>query len=1195
MSNDDNYIKAKYDAYLYDWVGSALGIGSLVVILLIPLDYLVTPSNFKTFLVYRSITSLSLLILYALNRRKVNEIYQSAISIIAGIIVSAMVAMMIYKFQGHRSPYFAGIILTAIFGIGFIPLRLLPSLFVSLLIYLIYLLPILIYDTITDTSFFISANSLMVFCISSLLVLRYLAQKRLMKEFSLQYQVEQREQQLAESQRIAHIGSWERNLTTGLLFWSDQLFRLLGLDPKTDPADFKMFFDMVHPDDQPTLKKAIDEAVRLHAPFNIDYRVILKNGLTRVLHAQAELIHDDTGTQTILRGTAQDITERKLAEEHIHQNEERLKVALNTVDMAVFSQDLDLSYIWMYRPQLGYATGQVIGKLDSELLPPDLAQQATKLKRQVLETGEGRRGEVEGIVNDKRICYYLIVEPLRDTAGQIIGITGASLDITERKRTEEALRISEERLSLALQAAEQGIYDLDLRTGEAVVTPEYAFMLGYDPDEFHETNAKWIERLHPDDRDTVAAIYRAYVKGGIPEYKVEFRQKTKNGNWKWILSLGKIMKRDTDGIPLRMIGTHTDITERKRAEAEIADRSALLQQIMDTASVAIYLLDRTGRITHANRCMTEMFGRTLDELLDSEYVELVHPSERETAQKNMLALLASKIPSVDLERLYCRKDGTPFWGHLACRRFHDVHGNELGLIGVITDISVRKRAEEVLRENQARLDLALQSAHMGVWRWEIKENRRYFDGLTCQLLGINAATFTGTADEFFRVVHPEDREKVKAALAWTIEQDTLYKPTYRVVWPEGNVHCIAARGKLIRDDKGQPERINGILWDITDQHLLEQELIKTQKLESIGTLAGGIAHDFNNLLQGIFGYISMAKLTHDQKEKSLAMLEQAEKALHQSVNLTSQLLTFSKGGKPVKKVVDLRPVIENSVAFAMSGSSNTYEIITDEDLRAVEADEGQIGQVIQNIVLNAEQSMPLGGMIRVSVRNMPAQTILPRADLQGNLVEILIRDQGTGIPAEHLTRIFDPYFTTKEKGSGLGLATSYSIIRNHGGIIDVASEPGKGTTFSVYLPAIESEKEISEAPAVSSVVRKGTILVMDDEDLIRNIARELIMALGHDVDLAENGEDAIAQYQTTMKLGKPYDIVILDLTVRGGLGGREAIERLLAIDPGVRAIVSSGYSGDAVLSDYQKYGFKARLTKPYNIGELRDTLNDLLN
>ena len=382
--------------------------------------------------------------------------------------------------------------------------------------------------------------------------------------------------------------------------------------------------------------------------------------------------------------------------------------------------------------------------------------------------------------------------------------------------------------------------------------------------------------------------------------------------------------------------------------------------------------------------------------------------------------------------------------------------------------------------------------------------------------------------------------------------------------------------------------------DITEKRLLEEERLKTQKLESIGTLAGGIAHDFNNLLQGVFGFISMAKLTFDQKEKSLAMLARAENALHQSVNLTSQLLTFSKGGKPVKKVLDLRPVIENSVAFALSGSRITHEVVIDKDLRTVEADEGQLGQVIQNIVLNADQAMPLGGMIRVTARNRAAAAVVPRVDLQGDLVEIAVRDQGTGVPAEYLTRIFDPYFTTKEKGSGLGLATAYSIIKNHGGLVRVQSEVGKGTAFFIYLPASGAAVEESKSAAIPAATRKARILVMDDEEMIRAVAGELLAAIGHDVVVAESGAAALEAYQAARDAGTPFDVVILDLTIRGGMGGIETLRKLAEIDPDVRAVVSSGYSDDAALSDYREQGFRAFLKKPYNIEDLQSTLNALL-
>jgi two-component system cell cycle sensor histidine kinase/response regulator CckA len=339
----------------------------------------------------------------------------------------------------------------------------------------------------------------------------------------------------------------------------------------------------------------------------------------------------------------------------------------------------------------------------------------------------------------------------------------------------------------------------------------------------------------------------------------------------------------------------------------------------------------------------------------------------------------------------------------------------------------------------------------------------------------------------------------------------------------------------------------------------------------------------------------MAKMTLDQKEKSLAMLEQAEKALHQSVNLTTQLLTFSKGGKPVKKSLSLPPVIENAARFALSGSRSEYRISSAPDLWRVEADEGQLGQVIQNIVLNADQAMPLGGNVEVAAQNVSASDAsLPRSIAGKDHVLITIRDSGVGIPEQYLGKIFDPYFTTKEKGSGLGLATSYSIVRSHGGFIDVRSQVGKGTTFFLYLPASEGAAEESPATVAPGKTRTGRVLVMDDEKVVREVAGELLHALGHDADFAENGETALTMYREAMAAAKPFDVVILDLTIRGGMGGLETLRKLLEIDPGAKALVSSGYSDDAALSNYRELGFRAFLKKPYNLKELQNTLSALL-
>ncbi|TAN40315.1 MAG: response regulator [Nitrospirae bacterium] len=521
--------------------------------------------------------------------------------------------------------------------------------------------------------------------------------------------------------------------------------------------------------------------------------------------------------------------------------------------------------------------------------------------------------------------------------------------------------------------------------------------------------------------------------------------------------------------------------------------------------------------------------------------------------------------------------------------------------GQTVDNDELKRTEEALRSSERFVRSILDTVDEGFIVIDpdyriLTANRAY-----CSQVHASAGDVIGK--HCFEISHRIDRPCYEAgeecAVRHVFETGEPRAVVHRHPDGFGSILYVETKAFPIKDDSGAVESVIEIVNNITEKHLLQEEQLKTQKLEAIGTLAGGIAHDFNNLLQGIFGYISMTRMSIDQKEKALAMLGQSEEALQLAVNLTSQLLTFSKGGKPVKKKIQLRLIIENSVRFALSGSRADYRIDIDDQLWSVEADEGQLSQVIQNIVLNADQAMPAGGSITITARNLHARgrkglfTGIP----EGDCVEICIQDRGPGIPAQHLPRIFDPYFTTKEKGSGLGLATSYSIIRNHGGMLDVTSDPGKGSTFSICLPAVKTAA--AEAPAASEAARqktkKGKILVMDDEELIREITRELIKALGHEVAVAAEGEDALEKYRSALGSDSPFDIVILDLTIRGGLGGAETIGRLLETDPGVKAIVSSGYTDAAILSDFRAHGFRARLEKPYKLEELRNTLNALLS
>jgi signal transduction histidine kinase/ActR/RegA family two-component response regulator len=428
--------------------------------------------------------------------------------------------------------------------------------------------------------------------------------------------------------------------------------------------------------------------------------------------------------------------------------------------------------------------------------------------------------------------------------------------------------------------------------------------------------------------------------------------------------------------------------------------------------------------------------------------------------------------------------------------------------------------------------------------------------------------------------------KVKALYGTTaLDMDTLYFKDGRIFdrYSAPLVHDGAAVGRV---------------WsfrDVTERRLLEAERLKMQRLEAIGVLAGGIAHDFNNLLQGVFGYISMAKRRIEPEDPAYELLGQAEKALERSVGLTAQLLTFSKGGKPVRKRVALQTVIEDSARLALSGSRCDHRLTLADELWPVEADEGQLAQVIQNIVLNASDAMSNGGTVDVTAHNVD----LPRGGHPaipegGRFVRVVIQDTGAGMSGHDLARVFDPYFTTKQKGSGLGLATSYSIIRNHGGTIEAASSVGVGSRFTLHLPASDLPLVPPTPAKVPSPVKSAKILVMDDEPAIREVVGDMLTVLGHDVEFAEDGGAAIEAYRLAREGETPFDLVILDLTIRRGMGGRETIAKLKELDPGVVAVVSSGYCDDAIVAEYAAYGFRSFLPKPFDLEDLRSILGSVL-
>lgn len=396
-----------------------------------------------------------------------------------------------------------------------------------------------------------------------------------------------------------------------------------------------------------------------------------------------------------------------------------------------------------------------------------------------------------------------------------------------------------------------------------------------------------------------------------------------------------------------------------------------------------------------------------------------------------------------------------------------------------------------------------------------------------------------------------------------------------------------------------------IIRDVSKRKRTEEELLRVQKLESVGTIAGGIAHDFNNILTGIVTDLFAAKMNLETNSEEYKLISEAETSAFRATSLARQFMSFASNSQtPLVEPMHLTPIIEEAVGFTLSGSNVSYNLDIHEELFTVEVDRGQINQVLSNLVLNAAQSMPEGGKVKVTAENVVVchesrANIESYLDLEnGNYVKISVIDSGHGIPEDHMQKIFDPYFTTKKTGSGFGLATAFSIINKHGGVITAKSDLEEGSTFIIYLPALESSVAKEDEETVEEHVElagNGEILVMDDDLAVQKALGIVLKHLGYKVELTSTGEEAIEVYRDAVNKGEHFAAVIMDLTIPGHMGGKEAVGKILEIDPHAKVIVSTGYSTDPVVAEFQKYGFSAAMNKPFSVDVVKNVLKKVIN
>lgn len=824
------------------------------------------------------------------------------------------------------------------------------------------------------------------------------------------------------------------------------------------------------------------------------------------------------------------------------------------------------------------------------------------------------------------------VRVVRDGGGRILHYQGFATDITARKRAQLALQASEERWRLAVQASAAGIWENNLETGEDFYSDRSREMLGFSPSEMSGSRKDWVARIHPDDIAAGRQAMLDHIAGKQPHYQVEHRFRCKDGTYKWILSRGRA-ELDAQGRVRRVVGTHVDINERKIAEQQLRGSESRYRTLFEHSPIGILEFDDQLLVHWLNEL--KLAGVTnLERFLQEHPEELAHQLRRiyiigangaalrlagldnlpdllanlpriftaeagEFRRRACLALWAGRN-AVEGELTLQAADGSPrrvhaHWWIPVVDGESQYHRTQLALL----DLTGMKSAEQALSAERERLQVTLGAMAEGVVTVDNEGVVRFINDSACTLAGTVAEQAVGRSlaavcllacEKTHEPVRPPD------AAARVADQVVALPPATVLLRPDGSTWLVEGRCAPMHDQTGQTIGAVLVLRDVTEQSRLELELQRASKLESVGLLAGGIAHDFNNILAIIMGNLTLALMDEQVKTTTAARwLHEAERGALRARDLTQQLLTFAKGGEPVRASVQLAEVVREAAEFALHGSAVRCEFSQGTALWPAQVDKVQIGQVVQNLVINAVQAMTGGGVLKVGIRNdaLAAGTNLPLAP--GNYLRLTVRDCGPGIRADLLPRIFEPYFTTKETGVGLGLATVYSIVKKHQGHVSVESLVGTGTTFELWLPAAAVLPVAVAGSQSPFTAMRGRVLFMDDEEPIRQMATILLERLGLEPEMAEDGAEAVAKFADARHAGRPFDLVVMDLTVPGGVGGLAALRQMQAMDPAVKAIVSSGYSNDPVMADHRAFGFSGMVAKPYRITDLAKTLREVLN
>jgi PAS domain S-box-containing protein len=948
---------------------------------------------------------------------------------------------------------------------------------------------------------------------------------------------------------------------------------------------------IIHPNDIGRLMEFLRQLVSEGGIGIFEGRSFLKDGSVRWIQvaSQAVMAGDPPRTVEII-GAVKDITERKRMEESLRESEEKYRSLFMAETDAIIVFDAETLQVLdgndAAAKLYGYAREERFS-IKALMVSGEIEKSAATIN-EVRQTGSAKVLERLHKKRDGTIFPVELSLSMTSIGGRQV-ICAIVRDITDRKKADEQLRRSEEKYRTLAEASPEMIYLVDREGYVRYLNSTAASKFGKDP---AKIAGQHLEKLFPGQAAArhIKAIQHVMETGRT--LTTEVLEPFESGPC-WIdARLSPV--RDDRGEVTGVLGLSTDISKRKAAEEELRYSEDRFRKVFEQGPVPMAMTDRQFRFIRANAAFCTLFGYTEGELQKMTFRDISLPEHLHADLEGVAKLVRGEQPLYSTEKQYLAKDGRTIWGALTLSMVRESGGRPLHSLAIISDITERKNLEDQIQNHIEFTRAIISGAGEGIIVYDRELRYLEWNAFMENLTGLQREVVLGrNAADFFPHIKEQNIDQLfSRALAGetVVSRDMHFRVprTGKSGWTVGTYTPH-------KDSAGQIIGVIGLIRDITERKRMEGEMQRIEKLESLGVFAGGIAHDFNNLLSGVFGYMDLARSMIDPSSPVKQYLNSAFAAFDRAKNLSRQLLTFSKGGALVKRQVMLPNLIDECCSLALSGSNIKCEQRIDERLPPIEADGDQLAQVFSNILLNARQAMPEGGIITITAELRSIDASAGQRLQPGDYVTIAFRDRGIGIPANIIEKIFDPFFTTKQEGSGLGLATSYSIVNKHGGRIEVSSEPGAGSVFTIWLPATSTGAVELAAVAEEDLMGSGRILVMDDERVIAEMASAMLVSAGYDVSLASNGAEAIEKFEAARRSGTPFDAVVLDLTIRGGMGGEKVLLELQKIDPKIVAVVSSGYSESQVLANPAAYGFNGVTAKPYRRQDLLASVKKVLS